>query len=128
MLKPCNASPNNINATKGINYSNNNNNNKYNYNNMINIHPFSFKGSSFYNNLKIEKHNKEKCKKAEDNCQNDKSLIESLLGKEKEDSEKRKENKKDKNYKVNNKNKLHKKMNIHDKRKAIKFSIVKKNT
>ena len=128
VLKPCNASPNNINATKGINYSNNNNNNKYNYNNMINIHPFSFKGSSFYNNIKIEKHNKEKCKKAEDNCQNDKSLIESLLGKEKEDSEKRKENKKDKNNKVNNKNKLHKKMNIHDKRKAIKFSIVKKNT
>ena len=128
VLKPCNASPNNINATKGINYSNNNNNNKYNYNNMINIHPFSFKGSSFYNNIKIEKHNKEKCKKAEDNCQNDKSLIESLLGKEKEGSEKRKENKKDKNNKVNNKNKLHKKMNIHDKRKAIKFSIVKKNT
>ena len=128
VLKPCNASPNNINATKGINYSNNNNNNKYNYNNMINIHPFSFKGSSFYNNVKIEKHNKEKCKKAEDNCQNDKSLIESLLGKEKEDSEKRKENKKDKNNKVNNKNKLHKKMNIHDKRKAIKFSIVKKDT
>ena len=128
VLKPCNASPNNINATKGINYSNNNNNNKYNYNNMINIHPFSFKGSSFYNNIKIEKHNKEKCKKAEDNCQNDKSLIESLLGKEKEDSEKRKENKKDKNNKVNNKNKLHKKMNIHDKRKAIKFSIIKKNT
>ena len=128
VLKPCNASPNNINATKGINYSNNNNNNKYNYNNMINIHPFSFKGSSFYNNIKIEKHNKEKCKKAEDNCQNDKSLIESLLGKEKEDSEKRKENKKDKNNKVNNKNKLHKKMNIHDKRKAIKFSIVKKDT
>jgi len=26
VLKPCNASPNNINATKGINYSNNNNN------------------------------------------------------------------------------------------------------
>ena len=128
VLKPCNASPNNINSTKGINYSNNNNNNKYNYNNMINIHPFSFKGSSFYNNIKIEKHNKEKCKKAEDNCQNDKFLIESLLGKEKEDSEKRKENKKDKNNKVNNKNKLHKKMNIHDKRKAIKFSIVKKNT
>ena len=128
VLKPCNASPNNINATKGINYSNNNNNNKYNYNNMINIHPFSFKGSSFYNNIKIEKHNKEKCKKTEDNCQNDKFLIESLLGKEKEDSEKRKENKKDKNNKVNNKNKLHKKMNIHDKRKAIKFSIVKKNT
>ena len=128
VLKPCNASPNNINATKGINYSNNNNNNKYNYNNMINIHPFSFKGSSFYNNIKIEKHNKEKCKKAEDNCQNDKFLIESLLGKEKEDSEKRKENKKDKNNKVNNKNKLHKKMNIHDKRKAIKFSIIKKNT
>ena len=128
VLKPCNASPNNINATKGINYSNNNNNNKYNYNNMINIHPFSFKGSSFYNNIKIEKHNKEKCKKAEDNCQNDKSLIESLLGKEKEGSEKRKENKKDKNNKVNNKNKLHKKMNIHDKRKAIKFSIIKKNT
>ena len=128
VLKPCNASPNNINATKGINYSNNNNNNKYNYNNMINIHPFSFKGSSFYNNIKIEKHSKEKCKKAEDNCQNDKSLIESLLGKEKEDSEKRKENKKDKNNKVNNKNKLHKKMNIHDKRKAIKFSIVKKDT
>ena len=128
VLKPCNASPNNINATKGINYSNNNNNNKYNYNNMINIHPFSFKGSSFYNNIKIEKHNKEKCKKAEDNCQNDKFLIESLLGKEKEDSEKRKENKKGKNNKVNNKNKLHKKMNIHDKRKAIKFSIVKKNT
>ena len=128
VLKPCNASPNNINATKGINYSNNNNNNKYNYNNMINIHPFSFKGSSFYNNIKIEKHNKEKCKKAEDNCQNDKSLIESLLGKEKEGSEKRKENKKDKNNKVNNKNKLHKKMNIHDKRKAIKFSIVKKDT
>ena len=128
VLKPCNASPNNINATKGINYSNNNNNNKYNYNNMINIHPFSFKGSSFYNNIKIEKHNKEKCKKAEDNCQNDKSLIESLLGKEKEGSEKRKENKKNKNNKVNNKNKLHKKMNIHDKRKAIKFSIVKKNT
>ena len=130
VLKPCNASPNNINTTKGINYSNNNNNNKYNYNynNMINIHPFSFKGSSFYNNIKIDKHNKEKFKKAEDNCQNDKSLIESLLGKEKEDSEKRKDNKKDKNNKVNNKNKLHKKMNIHDKRKAIKFSIIKKNT
>ena len=123
MLKPCNISPNNSNAIKGINYFISNNN-KYDYNNMVNILPFNFKEVSFHNNANNEQHNKEKSKKTEDKYQDDKSLIESLLGKPKDDYKKKKENKKNKNNKI----KLHNKMNIHDKRKAIKFSIVKKDT
>ena len=123
VLKPCNISPNNSNAIKGINYFISNNN-KYDYNNMVNILPFNFKEGSLHNNANNEQHNKEKSKKTEDKYQDDKSLIESLLGKPKDDYKKKKENKKNKNNKI----KLHNKMNIHDKRKAIKFSIVKKDT
>ena len=60
-------------------------------------------------------------KKQEENYENDKSLIESLIGKSQSDSPIKSVNKSNKNHKkVKNR-----KMNIHNKRKNIKFSIVK---
>jgi tau tubulin kinase len=128
VLKPCNISPNKINATKNLNYLNGNT--KYDFNKMINIHPFNFKASSCCNRSAIEPHHEEQCKKTEEKYQDDKSLIEFLLGNTNDDSPKKEENKTDKKNNADKKikNKIHKKMNIHDKRKCIKFNIVKKDT
>ena len=107
-----------------------NGNTKYDFNKMINIHPFNFKASSCNNRSVIEPHHEEQCKKTEEKYQDDKSLIEFLLGNTNDDSPKKEENKTDKKNKADKKikNKTHKKMNIHDKRKCIKFNIVKKDT
>ena len=128
VLKPCNISPNKINGIKNLNYLNGNA--KYDYNNMINIHPFNSKSNSCYNVTAVDQHLEEKIKKIEKKHQDDKSLIEFLLGKTKDDIPNKGEKKLDKTNKkdIKNKKKLIKKMNIHDKRKCIKFNIVKKDT
>ena len=128
VLKPCNINPNKIKPIKNINYLNGNS--KYDYNRMINIHPFNFKANSFYNKANVEPIHEEKVKKTEENYQNDKSLIEFLLGNTNDDSPIKEENKKNKRNKrdIKDKNKIHKKMSIHEKRKCIKFSIEKKDT
>ena len=125
VLKPCNISPNKINGIKNLSYLNGYN--KYDYNKMINIHPFNFKANSTYNRTVVEKHKEEKTAKAEEKYQDDKSLIEFLSGKSIDESSKKEDNKKNKK-KNKFKKELPKKMNIHDKRKYIKFSIVKKDT
>ena len=125
VLKPCNVSPNKINAIKNANYLNGNT--KYDYNNMINIHPFNYKANSSNNKGSIEKLHKEKCKEYGKKYQDDKSLIEFLLGKTNDETPKKEEKQIDKKNKKHIK-KSHKKMNIHDKRKCIKFNIVKKDT
>ena len=79
---------------------------------MINIHPFNFKANSFYNKANVEPIHEEKVKKTEENYQNDKSLIEFLLGNTNDDSPIKEENKKNKRNKrdIKDKNKIHKKM------------------
>ena len=67
-------------------------------------------------------------KKAKIKHQDDKSLIEFLLGKSNDEDESPKKDKKiNKNIKET-KNIKKTRMNIHNKRKQIKFSIAKKNT
>ena len=109
--------------------SNNTNNKKfYNYNNNINIHPFklnSHDNQEYTNNnnneaQEIHSINKSLNKKK---IENDKSLIEFLIGKSENDSPRKNKNKIYKNKKTKNS-----KMNIHHKRKNIKFCIVKKET
>ena len=99
-------------------------------NNIVNIHPYKFQAME--ENLECQKNtNTNSCakgpntggnnKKQEENYENDKSLIESLIGKSQSDSPIKSVNKCNKNHKkVKNR-----KMNIHNKRKNIKFSIVK---
>jgi len=113
---------NNISVISNITYYNCNNNN------VINIHPYKFQDLKQKNNhpetydkffdmdTKIEKINK-----PEKRYENDKSLIEFLIGKSKSDSSVKDINKKEKTHKKVKK----KRMNIHNKRKNIKFSIVK---
>ena len=127
VLKPCSKSPNKITQTKNINYSNSHTN-LYDYNNMINIHPFNLQQVNTSHNKAQDKINhEEKNKKKEENHQNDKDLIEFLLGKSNDDSPRKAEKKKV----INKKDIKHikkKKLHIHDKRKSIKFNILKKDT
>ena len=127
VLKPCSKSPNKITQTKNINYSNSHTN-LYDYNNMINIHPFNLQQVNTSHNKAQDKINhEEKNKKKEENHQNDKDLIEFLLGKSNDDSPRKEEKKKA----INKKDIKHikkKKLHIHDKRKSIKFNILKKDT
>ena len=127
VLKPCSKSPNKITQTKNINYSNSHTN-LYDYNNMINIHPFNLQQVNTSHNKAQDKINhEEKNKKKEENHQNDKDLIEFLLGKSNDDSPRKAEKKKA----INKKDIKHikkKKLHIHDKRKSIKFNILKKDT
>ena len=125
---------NNSNNKNNINSNLNNisfiNNKQYN-NNVVNIHPYKFQNMEQnyqVNNgpdvvgmsLNLDEKN-EKLKNKEKKYQNDKSLIESLIGKSKSDSSVKDIHKGHKKHKkVKNR-----KMNIHNKRKNIKFSIVK---
>ena len=131
VLKICNNNKNQINKNNNnyINIINLNNNKKY-YNcnnNMVNLHSFKMKpkeedsSKNFYNNisnLKIEQKGK-----IEKKYENDKSLIEFLIGKSK-DSPKKVKDKDEKSQKKITKIK----MSLHNKRKNIKFRIVKKET
>jgi len=96
-----------------------NNARQYDYNNIINLHPMN------YNTNSIFKNPEEKSKKKEIKYENDKSLIEFLIGKSNDDSPQKKAKKESKK---NKKKIINQKINIHDKRKAIKFSVVKKGT
>ena len=117
VLKPLNESPNKINSINHMNYINNAR--QYDYNNIINLHPMN------YNTNSIFKNPEEKSKKKEIKYENDKSLIEFLIGKSNDDSPQKKAKKESKK---NKKKIINQKINIHDKRKAIKFSVVKKGT
>ena len=117
VLKPLNESPNKINSINHMNYINNAR--QYDYNYIINIHPMN------YNTNSIFKNPEEKSKKKEIKYENDKSLIEFLIGKSNDDSPQKKAKKESKK---NKKKIINQKINIHDKRKAIKFSVVKKGT
>ena len=127
VLKPCNVSPYKINTIKNTNNSNNSST-KYDFNHINNIHPFNFKMNPIYNKAPIETNQPEKCKKSEDKHQDDKSLIEFLLGKSGDDSSKDGKKEKKKYTNKRKKDNKTKKMNIHEKRKNIKFDIVKKDT
>ena len=128
VLKPCCSSPNQINGIKNNNYINGNT--KYDYNKMINIHPFNFKANPSNNKTIKEKLHEEKYKKTDEKYQDDKSLIEFLSGNKDDNSPKKQKNKIVKNNKklIKDKNFANKKLTIHDKRKFIKFNIVKKDT
>ena len=117
VLRPLNESPNKINSINHMNYINNAR--QYDYNNIINLHPMN------YNTNSIFKNPEEKSKKKEIKYENDKSLIEFLIGKSNDDSPQKKAKKESKK---NKKKIINQKINIHDKRKAIKFSVVKKGT
>ena len=105
-------------------------NNKYDYNKMINIHSFNYKENTNYNKTKIEQSFENNIQKKEEKFQDDKSLIEFLSGKSNDSYLKKEENRIDKkNRKVTKIKKQYKKnLNIHDKRKNIKFNIKKKDT
>ena len=128
VLKPCSTSPNKINGIKNVNYQTGNN--KYDYNKMINIHSFNYKENTNYNKTKIEQSFENNIQKKEEKFQDDKSLIEFLSGKSNDSYLKKEENRIDKkNRKVTKIKKQYKKnLNIHDKRKNIKFNIKKKDT
>jgi len=102
---------------------NNKNSHDYNNNKVINIYPYKFQAieKSFvckninenkYNNKNITEGKYEKYEKGTEKVEDDESLIENLTG----------------NLRVESKNKEdnNKKTNIHNKRKKIKFHIVKK--
>ena len=125
VLKLGNSSNNKICMNNNI--SLNNNKKYYNYNNSINIHPYKFhldEDQKIINNNNIntqEVNLLNSFEKNEQKDENDKSLIEFLIGKPINDSSKKRQiqkNKKTKNIK----------MNIHNKRKNIKFRIAKKET
>ena len=117
VLRPLNESPNKINSINHMNYINNAR--QYDYNNIINLHPMNYNTNSNFKNPE------EKSKKKEIKYENDKSLIEFLIGKSNDDSPQKKAKKESKK---NKKKIINQKINIHDKRKAIKFSVVKKGT
>ena len=124
VLKPLNESPNEINSINNMNYINSNR--KYDYNNINNLHPMNYKTNNSINQINYIKKPEENKEKKIVKYENDKSLIEFLLGKVKDDTPKKKNKKESKKNKRNSKNKTPK--NIHDKRKAIKFNIIKKDT
>ena len=113
VLKPLNESPNEINTNNNINYI---------YNNNINLQPMNYKTNNSFNQINYIKKPEENKTKKQNKYENDKSLIEFLLGKPSDDSPLKR------NKKGNKKNSQNKKSNIHDKRKAIKFNIIKKDT
>ena len=117
----------NISRNNNINLNNISQNNKKSYeysnNKIINIYPYKFQAveknfvckninENKCNNENITVVKSEKDEKKTEKFEGDKSLIEFLVGKPKVDS-------KDKKGKNN-------KLNIHNKRKKIKFRIVKK--
>jgi len=120
-------SPYKINTIKNTNNSNNSST-KYDFNHINNIHPFNFKMNPIYNKAQTETSQPEKCKKSEEKHQDDKSLIEFLLGKSGDDPSKDGKKEKKKYANKRKKDNKAKKMNIHEKRKNIKFDIVKKDT
>ena len=123
VLSPLKESPNKKKVINNMNYINNNR--KYDYNNIINLHPLNNKSNINLNQINYIKKPDENIKKKEIKYENDKSLIEFLIGKSKEDSPQKKIKKNSKNKK---RNKKYKKFNLHDKRKTIKFNLVKKDT
>ena len=110
--------------------SNNKNNNIY-LNNVVNIHSYKYTNNLEENHEKSENLQKTQKneKKIEKKYENDKSLIESLIGRksESDDSSSVKSTKKenDKKNKKVKKRKMKMILNLHNKRKSIKFSIVK---
>ena len=130
VLKLCNKNNNQISKNNNNYISNiglNNNKKYYNCNNnMVNLHSYKIKPkeeespTNINNNLSNSK--TEQKVKNERKYENDKSLIEFLIGKPMNDSPKKVKNKDEK--KPSNTKKI--KMNIHNKRKNIKFRIVKK--
>ena len=97
---------------------------------MVNIHSYKFTNNLEENREKTENLQKtQKNEKIEKKHENDKSLIESLIGRKSESDDSssvkctKKENDK-KNKKVK-KRKMKMILNLHNKRKSIKFSIVK---
>ena len=128
VLKPCSDSPNKNNAIRNMNYTNSNTKFDF-YNHINNMHPFNFK--TFTNNnsndIPMVTHSENKITKTEIKHQDDKSLIEFLLGKSNDNDEPPKKDKKN-NKNKETKNIKKKRINIHDKRKEIKFSIAKTNT
>ena len=128
VLKPCCESPYKNNGIKNMNYTNNNT--IYGFNNNFNLHPFNYKtfSNNNSNNTPIVSNSEGKNKLTKIKHQDDKSLIEFLLGKSKDEEESPKKVKKiNKNIK-DTKNIKKTRLNIHNKRKQIKFSIAKKNT
>ena len=128
VLKPCCESPYKNNGIKNMNYTNNNT--IYGFNNNFNLHPFNYKtfSNNNSNNTPIVSNSEGKNKQTKIKHQDDKSLIEFLLGKSKDEEESPKKVKKiNKNIK-DTKNIKKTRLNIHNKRKQIKFSIAKKNT
>ena len=119
--------PNKNNAIRNMNYTNSNTKFDF-YNHINNMHPFNFK--TFTNNnsndIPMVTHRENKITKTEIKHQDDKSLIEFLLGKSNDDEPPKKDKKNNKNKETKNIKK--KRINIHDKRKEIKFSIAKTNT
>ena len=104
------------------------NNLQHNYkiNNNVNIHPFKFKEKEekYGNQHTINKNtvgtNHKETIKPEKEFKNDKSLIEFLVGNKQKESpiiEKKNRHKKNNTFKN---------LNIHNKRKRIKFHIIKK--
>ena len=127
VLKPCSDSPNKNNAIRNMNYTNSNTKFDF-YNHINNMHPFNFKTFTNINSndIPMVTHSENKITKTEIKHQDDKSLIEFLLGKSNDDEPPKKDKKNNKNKETKNIKK--KRINIHDKRKEIKFSIAKTNT
>ena len=129
VLKPCSESPYKNIAIKNMNYTNNK---IYDFHNNINIHPFNYKTFSNNNSNKtptpVVSHGEEKVKKTKIKYQDDKSLIEFLLGRSKDEDEPSKKDKKNNKNNKDTKNIKKTRINIHNKRKQIKFSIAKKDT
>ena len=113
VLKPLNEISNEINTNNNMNYLNNN---------TFNLQPMNYKTNNTFNQTNSIKKSEEIKTKKQVKYENDKSLIEFLLGKSSDDYPIKKVKK------TNKKNSKNKKCNIHDKRKAIKFNIIKKDT
>ena len=121
VLKLSNNNKKNINNNINISYFNE----KNNYGKeTANIHPYKFENNekNFKSQKNIDLNNITKRKKS---FENDKSLIEFLIGKTENDSPLKDYNKL---VKKSKKEKKPKRKNLHDKRKDIKFSIIKKET
>ena len=112
------------------NYNNIMINNKkyYNMNNNVNILPYKYKDmeEKYENKNNINNNNENATDrgtlKSDKKYENDKSLIEFLIGNSRKESPRKDKNKL---YKKEKKTK-NKKLNLHNKRKKIKFSIIKK--
>ena len=112
------------------NYNNIMINNKkyYNMNNNVNILPYKYKDmeEKYENKNNINNNNENAIDrgtlKSDKKYENDKSLIEFLIGNSRKESPRKDKNKL---YKKEKKTK-NKKLNLHNKRKKIKFSIIKK--